>query len=416
MDTLLQKRDPDGLDDSSIMSFIEECVQGDGLSGLKVLCVVPDSTRSMPMPLVFRSICNALKNKVSRLDFLIALGTHPSMEDEEIQQWFGISREERESTYEQVGIFNHAWQDPGQLTSLGHVDGSTMHTLSDGKLSEPVDVQINKRVLDYDRILIFGPVFPHEVAGFSGGNKYFFPGIAGPEVLHQFHWLGALITSPEIMGKKHTPVRAVIDHCASLIPTATRACCFHITAKTCHGLYYGEVSEAWSEAADAAAETHIAYCEKPYEKVLAVCPAMYDELWVAGKCMYKLESVVADGGELIIYAPHLDEVSLTHGDLIKKIGYHVRDYFLENPDRFADIPGGILAHSSHVRGIGTMENGIEKPRITVTLATRISKEECNAINLSYRDPDSVRVKDWRGKESEGVLVVDRAGEILYHVK
>jgi nickel-dependent lactate racemase len=416
MAKLLQKRDPDGLDDSSITSFIEECVQGAGLSGLKVLCVVPDSTRSMPMPLVFRSVCNALHNEATRLDFIIALGTHPPMEDDEIQRWFGISREERKSTYERVGIFNHAWQDPEQLTSLGQVDGATMGTLSDGRLSEPVDVQINKRVLDYDRILIFGPVFPHEVAGFSGGNKYFFPGIAGPEVLHQFHWLGALITSPEIMGKKYTPVRAVIDHCASLIPTITRACCFHNTAKTCHGMYYGEVSDAWSAAADAAAETHIAYREKPYEKVLAVCPEMYDELWVAGKCMYKLESIVADGGELIIYAPHLNEVSRTHGELIKKIGYHVRDYFLENPDRFADIPGGILAHSSHVRGIGVMEDGVEKPRITVTLATQISEDECNTLNLSYRDPDSVHVKDWRGRESEGVLVVDRAGEILYHVK
>ena len=143
---------------------------------------------------------------------------------------------------------------------------------------------------------------------------------------------------------------------------------------------------------------------------------MYDELWVAGKCMYKLEPVLADGGELIIYAPHLSEISVTHGELIEKIGYHCRDYFLKQWDRFKDYPWGVLAHSTHVHGIGTYENGVETPRAHVTLATRIPPETCKKINFGYRDPDEIRVNEYANREDEGVLLVPKAGEMLFHLK
>ena len=89
-----------------------------------------------------------------------------------------------------------------------------------------------------------------------------------------------------------------------------------------------------------------------------------------------MEPVIADGGEVIIYAPHIHEFSVVHGKVIREIGYHVRDYFVKQWDRFKDYPWGVLAHSTHLRGIGTFENGIEHPRIQVTLATGISAEEC----------------------------------------
>jgi len=143
---------------------------------------------------------------------------------------------------------------------------------------------------------------------------------------------------------------------------------------------------------------------------------MYDELWVGGKCMYKLEPVVADGGELIIYAPHIHEISLTHGHLIRQIGYHCRDYFLKQWDRFKDVPWGSIAHSTHVRGIGTYENGVEHCRVQVTLATGIPEEICREINLGYRDPASINPDDYANREDEGVLLVPKAGEMLYHLK
>ncbi|MBV8454187.1 MAG: hypothetical protein JOZ29_18225, partial [Deltaproteobacteria bacterium] len=145
-------------------------------------------------------------------------------------------------------------------------------------------------------------------------------------------------------------------------------------------------------------------------------PAMYDELWVGGKCMYKLEPVVADGGELIIHAPHIHEISVTHGRLIRQIGYHCRDYFLKQWDRFKDKPWGVLAHSTHVRGIGTYDDGVERCRVQVTLATAIPRERCAEINLGYRDPASIDPGDFADREEEGVLLVEKAGEMLYHLR
>ncbi len=403
------------LTEDEITQAVHEALAGDDYDGKRALFIVPDGTRSMPMPTVFRAICVALHGRARQVDFLIALGTHPPMPETAILKHFGLSAEERAETYGDVGIYNHAWQDPDALTHIGTLEEADVAELSLGRLHQRVEVTINKRVLDYDRVCVVGPVFPHEVVGFSGGNKYFFPGVSGAEVLNMFHWLGALITNYNINGTKDTPVRQVINRAAAMIPTEKRAFCLTVVRKQTKAVFYGTPEAAWDRAADLSAETHVVYKETPFRSVLAMAPLMYDDVWVAGKCMYKLEPVVADGGELIIYAPHVAEVSVTHGDLIRRIGYHVRDYFTKQMDKFADIPGGILAHSTHVRGHGTYENGVERPRVQVTLATAIPPDVCAAINLGYRDPATVDPADWVDAEDDGKLLVREAGEMLYRL-
>jgi nickel-dependent lactate racemase len=142
---------------------------------------------------------------------------------------------------------------------------------------------------------------------------------------------------------------------------------------------------------------------------------MYDELWTAGKCMYKLEPVLADGGELIIYAPHIRDVCIAHGETIESVGYHCRDYFLKQWDQFKDMPWGALAHCVHVKGLGTYENGVETPRAEVTLATQIPEAMCRQINLGYRDPASINPADYANREDEGILLVPHAGERLFRL-
>lgn len=404
------------LGEAEVRDFIAECAAALPAAGKRVLFVVPDNTRSMPMPLVFRALVAALRGRAAEINFLIALGTHPPMTHEAIEKHFGLTRAERENDYRDVGIFNHAWQDPGALAEIGHISAEEIAGLSGGLLREGARVTINRRVLDHDLVCVVGPVFPHEVVGFSGGNKYFFPGVSGAEILNLFHWLGALITNYKINGAKHTAVRAVVDRAAALIPVEKHCLCFTVVRKDTKAIFFGTPEEAWEAAADLSARTHIIYKDRPFNSVLAMAPAMYDEIWVAGKCMYKLEPVVADGGELIIYGPHIHEVSITHGALIKRIGYHVRDYFTRQPDRFRDVPGGILAHSTHVKGMGTYEDGIERPRVQVTLATGIPEEECRAINLGYRDHREIDPAQWEGREEEGLLLVQNAGEILYRLR
>ena len=293
-----------------------------------------------------------------------------------------------------MNLFNHAWKDPQALMALGIIPGSEILELSNGLLEMEVPVRLNRRILDYDQILICGPVFPHEVVGFSGGNKYFFPGIAGSDIIDFTHWLGALITSYAAIGTKDTPMRRVIDRAAAMIPVQRHALCSVVTHEGISGVFFGTPEEAFSAAADLSAQVHIHWVNAPYRQVLSVLPAMYDEIWVGAKGMYKMEPVIADGGEIIIYAPHIRELSVVHGKVLREIGYHVRDYFVKQWDQFKHYPWGVLAHSTHLRGIGTYEDGVECPRIQVTLSTGISEQECRRINLGYRDPASIKMSDW----------------------
>lgn len=231
-----------------------------------------------------------------------------------------------------------------------------------------------------------------------------------------FHWLGALITNPVIIGRKETPVRRVVDAAAAMLPVQRLCMSLVVRESGLAGLFCGTPEEAWSAAADLSAKVHIVIKDRPFERVLSCAPPMYDELWVGGKAMYKLEPVVADGGELTIFAPHIREISVTHGAFIERVGYHVRDYFRTQMDRFRDVPKGVLAHSTHVKGIGTFEGGKELPRISVVLATGIPEETCRRINLGYRDPKTIDPREYQGREEEGILHVPKAGEMLYRLR
>jgi lactate racemase len=404
------------LPDGEARDLVANALGNDDYDGKRVLLITPDLSRSCPMGLTFRAIHDAVGDRVATLDVLIALGTHPPLTDEQIEKRFEMTREERAGRFAAVDFYNHAWKDPEQLHTLGVIPAAEIDAVTGGLFSMDVEITINKMILDYDLLLIAGPVFPHEVVGYSGGNKYFFPGIAGPAIIDFFHWLGAVITNPKIIGTKKTPVRAVPDRAAALIPAARRCLAMVVKGADLAGLYYGEPEDAWSDAADLSSRLHVIYKDKPYHTVLSCAPEMYDELWTGGKCMYKLEPVVADGGELIIYAPHIEEIAVAHGKIIEEIGYHTRDYFLAQWDRFQGYPWGVVAHSTHVRGIGSYAEGKENPRVTVTLATGIPEETCRRINLGYRDPAGIDPQDYADREDEGILLVPHAGEQLYKLK
>jgi nickel-dependent lactate racemase len=404
------------LSNDEVRQIVNEAIESAGFKGQRVLVIIPDGTRTMPMPLMFELFQELLKPRTKALDFLVALGTHPPMTDEQLSKLVG--KRVVNGKVGETHIFNHHWEDPANFVTLGAIPAREIEQLTGGLMSQEVPVSLNKIILDYDRIIVCGPVFPHEVVGFSGGNKYFFPGIGGSEIINFTHWLGAVITNYDVIGAGYTPVRAVIDRAASLIPKPAMCFALVVTHEGLAGLYFDTPQEAWSAASALSAQKHIVYVDKPFKRVLSVMPEMYDDLWTAAKGMYKMEPAVADGGEVVIYSPHIDEVSYTHGRLIDEIGYHCRDYFLKQWEKFKDYPGGVLAHSTHVKGLGQYDAAtrIETPRIRVTLATRIPEERCRKINLGFMDCKDVRVEEWQGREAEGIKVVPRAGETLFRLK
>jgi nickel-dependent lactate racemase len=392
---------------------------GSNFENQKVLVLIPDHTRSLPLPFLFRALVAALAN-TRQLDFMVALGTHPALPQANLEKLVGITAEELKTTFARVGLFNHEWENPQALVSIGKIEQSQIKQIAGDhwhpSLPDHVDIRINKIVFQYDHIIILGPTFPHEVVGFSGGAKYLFPGISGPDMINATHWLGALAGVVGTIGVKKTPVREMIHVAAEKLSTPVTLIALVVEGHDVSGLFIGDHLSAWSAAADLSASRHIRWCEKPFQKVLSCAPKMYDELWTAAKAMYKLEPAVAIGGEVVIYAPHLDVVSHVHGRYIYEVGYHILPYFLQDWDRYKHIPLGVLAHSTHVRGSGHMEGRQEKPNVRVTLASKISPEDCARLNLGYLDPGSVNLEEWCDREDEGILYVPRAGEILYRSK
>ena len=383
----------------------------------KVLLIVPDGTRTGPVGTVFKVLHRLIGAQTRALDVLVALGTHQPMSEEAICARLDVTPEQRRQEFGRVQFFNHAWDNPEALVRIGALSREEVAELSSGLFSMEVPVEINRKLFEYNQVIIIGPVFPHEVVGFSGGNKYLFPGVAGPQILNFFHWLGAVVTNPMIIGRKHTPVRRVVDSAGALVKVDKL--CFALVVNPhgdLEGLYAGTPEDAWDQASELSRQLHITYKDRPFHTILSCAPAMYDELWTAGKCMYKLEPVLADGGELIIFAPHLNEICVSHGRHIEAVGYHCRDYFLKQWDTFKHLPWGVLAHSTHVRGVGTYENGVEKCRAKVTLASQVPRETCERINLGYRDPSTIRPVDFADREQEGVLLVPKGGEMLFQLR
>ena len=405
------------LTQKEIHSIIEEATPAHLFSGKRLLVLTPDATRSCPLPMMIRVVREVIGSRCASLDFMVSLGTHPIMPEEKILELYGITPGQRQAKFGNSRFFNHHWELPESFHRMGYLTEEEVESISGGHFRETVPIDINRAIYDYDLILILGPVFPHEVVGFSGGAKYLFPGISGGEFLHFFHWLGAVLTCKEIIGIKDTPVRRLIHQALERIPVPVHSLAMVVGRDdSLCGLYAGDPINSWSKAADLSARVHVVTKKTPYRIVLGRSPRMYDEIWTAGKVMYKLEQVVADGGTLIIYAPHIREVSRVWGGHIEKVGYHVRDYFLGQMERFIEVPRGVLAHSTHVRGLGTYVEGVERPRIDVVLATGIPKVVCEKINLGYMNPDDVKISDYINKEDSGILFVDHAGEILYRLE
>lgn len=398
------------MNDSRIRDLFARHVPGWVMPGERVLLVVPDTTRTAPIARLLGLLLPLLRERRAEVTVLVALGTHPPLPEAALRAHLGEA-----AWADGVRVMNHAWADPDALVSVGHLSAAEVSALSDGRMAETVELRVNKAVRAADRIVFLHPVFPHELVGFSGGSKYLFPGISGPGMIDVVHWLGALCTSSKVIGRIDTPSRRVLDAAAAKMPLPMHGLSFVFHRGEMIALEAGGLREAWRRAAAISQRVHVTVKPRRYHRVLACCPPMYPDLWTGGKCVYKCEPVVEDGGDLVVYAPHVTTFSEVHEAAIRAMGYHVRDYFLAHMDRYAHLPRAVMAYSTIVKGRGTYEDGVERPRIRVSFASGIPRETCEAAGIGYVDPASIDPAAWRGREEEGVLCVEKAGELLYRV-
>jgi len=396
-----------------LSAFLKRELSAIPAAGRKVLVIIPDGTRTLPMRVLFSSISKGLLKSACKVTFLIANGTHRQMSEKELGEHLGENR--RNSSKGRLEVLQHEWENPDVLRRIGTIPREEAHSVSRGLLDEDVPIRINRAVLEHDLCILLGPVFPHELIGFSGGYKYFFPGVSGPELVHQTHWLGSVVVNPNLHGVKDTPVRQLVHRAASMVATPTRGISLVMKGHELKGIFFGSVEEAWSRAADLSAQENIVQVEEPFHTVIACVPGRYHDLWLGSKSMTKVQNVVKDGGKLILYAPHIRDPAPGHGDWHRKIGYHLPEYVLRNMESFRDVPRAVLGDLIQLRGTGTLRNGAEVPRIRVVVATGIPEDECRRMNLEFLEPSSVRLEEYEGKEREGILVVRDAGEVLWRV-
>jgi lactate racemase len=385
--------------------------------GERVLAIIPDKTRDDNTDLLFPFAAKFLKQRdVARFDVLVAQGTHPPMS--EAQKLLKIGYAEFRGT-----LFDHRWDRNEELVTLGELSVETVSNLTNGLINNPVAVSLNKLLAPgiYDTVLVFGATVPHEVAGFAGGAKYFFPGVAGPELTHTTHWLGALAGIEHIIGNVETPTRHLIEAAADLVPARVISLNTVVTRSSegrliTHALFGGEIREAFRRAADVSRRVHIRYTSRKYKRVVALLDPHYDELWVGGKASYKLGGIIEDAGELIIYAPHLTKISETHGALIEKYGYapleSVRDMLGVSQELRENLC--IAAHLAHVSYAGRVDDsGKIVPRYQITMATGLDEVTCKRVNLGYLDYLKFDLDSFRSQPD--LLVVEDAGRDLYKV-
>ena len=391
--------------------------------GSRVLAIIPDKTRDDNTDIVFPFAAEMLAaRQVAQFDALVAQGTHGPMTDEEKRSKIGFGSNASSPAFGQ--IFDHQWNVPEELATIGEISAHEVSRLTRGLLNDAVKVTLNRRLAPdvYDTILIFSATVPHEVAGFAGGAKYLFPGVAGPDLTHATHWLGALASIENVIGRVETPTRHMIEAAADFVPAQIITLNSVVTRDDnnklrTHALFTGDFREAFRAAAEVSKQVHIKYTGRKYRRVVALLDEHYDELWVGGKASYKLGGIIEEGGELIIYAPHLHSISETHGRLIEKYGYAPLDRVREMVALSTELQNNlaVAAHLAHVSYAGQRdETGRVVPRFQITMASALDEETCQRVHLGFMDHRKFRREDY--EDDADTLIVERAGRDLYLVE
>ncbi|NQW70641.1 MAG: DUF2088 domain-containing protein [Betaproteobacteria bacterium] len=405
------------LSKKEVSDFIIKALESIDFNDKKITLVIPDGTRSCPLPLILPLFYDLISPVANSLSALIALGTHAPMTPEAIDSFLAGENQTVIQKYPKMKVQNHEWWSPITFAHLGSITAEEITEISFGQITSEVPISINRLITESDLVIIIGPVFPHEVVGFSGGAKYLFPGVSGQEMIDSSHWLGAIISSAEIIGTLGiTPVREMINLAASKIKVPLLALCLVVEtgSSAISSLSFGAPHTAWEYASAVSSKKHIKFLDKPLKRVISIMPPRYQDIWTAAKGMYKVEPIIQDGGEVILYAPHISEFSITHKEL-ENIGYHCREYFSSQMEKFEGVSKTLMAHSSHLRGAGSfsLTEG-EQCRITVTLSTGISKSRTESMNLKYLDPLLFNLTEYEN-DSE-TLINHNAGEILFRLK
>ena len=397
-----------GITDPALREILEKSLSDCTDKLRHVLILPPDFTRyHSNAGRITWHIYDMLKD-YCKIDIMPALGTHVPVTENEARTMFGSIPYER--------FIVHSFRD--DVVKIGEVPSEFVRSVSEGMVDSPIDVEVNKRLLDhkYDLIISVGQVVPHEVVGMANRNKNIFVGCGGSAMISASHMLGAFYGLERIMGKDHTPVRDVFDYAEEhflmdiplkYILTVTTA---DENGINMHGLFIGRERSYFEAAVKLAQEKNLVLLEKPIRKCIVKLDELeFKSLWLGNKAVYRTRMAIADGGELIVLGRGLsrfgedDEIDR----LIRKYGYKGREYIIRCVNEDADLRGNLsaAAHLIHASSDG---------RFTITYcAPQIGETEIRNAGFKYADIDQIISKYDVNSLKDGYNTVN--GEEIYYI-
>lgn len=396
-----------GLSDIEIREALEKSLEGKELK--KVLLLPPDYTRMYSGAGKLTAIYYDLLKDRCEVDILPALGTHEAMTREECRAFFG-----EDVPFERVIV--HNWRK--DIVKLGEVPAEFVSKVSDGLVTDKIDVEVNKLLMDesYDLIISMGQVVPHEVVGMANYSKNIFVGCGGSSMINSSHMLGAFYGMERIMGRDFSPVRRVFDYAEENF-IAHIPLMYVLTVTTnkgddvsIHGLYIGRKRELFENAVSLSQEMNLTHMSQPLEKVVVYLdPREFKSTWLGNKAVYRTRMAIADGGELIILAPGIKKFGEDEENdrLIRKYGYVGRENVLKLVEENDDLKGNlsVAAHLIH---------GSSDGRFSITYCTKeVGKEEINGVNFKYIPYDEAAAKYDPAKLVDGFNTLDNGEKIFY---
>lgn len=396
-----------GLSDIEIREALEKSLEGKELK--KVLLLPPDYTRMYSGAGKLTAIYYDLLKDRCEVDILPALGTHEAMTREECRAFFG-----EDVPFERIIV--HNWRK--DVVKLGEVPAEFVSMVSDGLVTDKIDVEVNKLLMDesYDLIISMGQVVPHEVVGMANYSKNIFVGCGGSSMINSSHMLGAFYGMERIMGRDFSPVRRVFDYAEENF-IAHIPLMYVLTVTTnkgddvsIHGLYIGRKRELFENAVSLSQEMNLTHMSQPLEKVVVYLdPREFKSTWLGNKAVYRTRMAIADGGELIILAPGIKKFGEDEENdrLIRKYGYVGRENVLKLVEENDDLKGNlsVAAHLIH---------GSSDGRFSITYCTKeVGKEEINGVNFKYIPYDEAAAKYDPAKLVDGFNTLDNGEKIFY---
>ena len=401
--------DGQGLHEKSIREALDQSLQEQRESLRKVLLIPPDLTRAHSGAGDITRMYYQLLKDVCQVDIMPALGTHMPMTHDEIDLFFG-----KEVPKESFIV--HNWRT--DVVKVGQVPGQYISEISGGLVNEPIDVEINKRLLDksYDLIISIGQVVPHEVVGMANYSKNIFVGCGGMDIINKSHMLGAIYGMEKIMGRDHSPVRKVFDYCQEHF-TREIPLMYVLTVTTAkedrvdiHGLFIGNDRSLFEEAVKLSQEKNLEYVDRPFKKVVVYLDETeFKSTWLGNKSVYRTRMAIGDGGQLIVLAPGVRQFGEDRENdrLIRKYGYagrlKVLELFKENQDLQENQ--SVAAHLIH---------GSSDDRFSITYAPgHLTRDEVEKVNYNYMPLNEALEKYDPKRLKDGYNTLEDGEEIFY---